>query len=771
MYIQHKVQPQDESENLKRLLDNAVKSGEIINFQHIKIFLTGSSAAGKTSLRRSLFRDDFVADYNSTILQETKHAYVVLKSKDDKVEWRELTAQQQIDLFKSLLSKLPTEKHAKKSDVSHDATSSKTKISRNYEAPVTLIKKLDASDGLESEILRIPDPVQMITVIDTGGQPEFIHMLPAIVNCPTINFVVFNMTKKLTDKVEVYYKKGIKQKEEGMAMGEKKIKVEIQCEVEEKDRLKKGDKVEVIHHKAKSNERSKDEVKKGEVKLEVDYKVKQDDEVKEDKMQVEVHYKENEDKIPLSCLDYTYEDLIKLLMSVTIDSVDRPAIQEEDNLKVDTLNSGLKSTKQEYRIGFVGTHKDKLIKPEIVIRDLNDHLATLVSEQIVEKILDEDGKQYLYPVNNKASGRSENEDEEISKIRKRIERVANGMKTKIVPITWMILEIRVKEFCEVNSKHYITLEKFSKIARTEAAIESSKDVDSVLNYFHLLGIFLHFNFKCKDFPDIQMQEYVITDHQWFYKTLCNVVGVLSDKPTSANYKRADKFKETGLLRKEEFSNMEWNEGIKIDFFLGLLLRWKIIAVCGEDYFIPYVLPYCQYYFDKYKYLLVEPLLVRFSSGFLPRGFFCSLVVDLLQRLPAYWYKVYYSQNYRNVITFRVDDEEDNFFLRLQDKIYYLEIQVRHDKDCNKRCVNKEFDIIRRFLHSVCDNLNLDPDKLEYGFICNDDSEGDSKVDHMVVLDSNLQNPKLKHCSKCMKSSKMGPLHKLWFDEVSSYPLM
>ena len=37
-------------------------------------------------------------------------------------------------------------------------------------------------------------------MIDSGGQPEYVHMLPAINNSPTINFVVLDMTKNLDDQ-------------------------------------------------------------------------------------------------------------------------------------------------------------------------------------------------------------------------------------------------------------------------------------------------------------------------------------------------------------------------------------------------------------------------------------------------------------------------------------------------------------------------------------------------------------------------------------------
>lgn len=82
IYMQHKEVQQN---NLELLLKDAVEKGNIINVKHIKIFLTGASAAGKTSFRRSLFREDFAEEYESTELQETKHAHVlsVMKVKSD----------------------------------------------------------------------------------------------------------------------------------------------------------------------------------------------------------------------------------------------------------------------------------------------------------------------------------------------------------------------------------------------------------------------------------------------------------------------------------------------------------------------------------------------------------------------------------------------------------------------------------------------------------------------------------------------------------------
>ena len=729
---------------MRRLLNDAVENGEIIYFQHVKVFLTGSSAAGKTSFRRSLFMEPYVEEYESTKLQETKHAYVVsiLESKHGEVKWLELTAEQQINHFRSLLEK---GQHAKRSTTE---SSDEVKINRmiknndnksNYEAPKVLVEKLDKSNGLESDLV-FPNPLKLVTVVDTGGQPEFIHMLPAIVNCPTINFVIFDMTKKLTDKVEVYYK----DKEDTMQSAEEneedRIKVEVPFKINEECKVKKEDKE----------------------KAQIHYRLNEEEKVKvKGKVEIEVYYKRKKDKIPLSYLSYSYEDLIKLLMSITIDSVNQPVIQKrnalEPNSSIFKQQDAEKEISKSY-IGFVGTHKDKTTSETII--ELNKQLAMLVGRQNQENchvsVLGTSEK-YLHPIDNTISG--SNEDSELVEIRKEIEVVTNDMVHFPVPIAWMILEIQVKSFCEFNSQPYITLDEFSDMADREASIKSKEDVNSVLQYFNSLGIFLYF----EHVPE--MKNYVITDHQWFCSTLCKITCMLSDTSNSSiiDHDSQKEFKKDGLLQKKKLCKMKWNEKIKIECFVKLLLYMKIIACYKKEfYYIPLVLPHCERYHDKYRYLLLEPLLIRFSSGFLPRGFFCSLVVHLLQNVPMKWRKVDFNQNYRNVITFRVFDKHNEFFLRLQDKIYYLEIEVRHHEYFKRRCMFPELEILRDYLNNVCTNLKFDPSKLQYGFLCH----GDSEDDHMVVLDS-IQDPvDLEGCKKCGKQNFMGPLHKIWFEDVS-----
>ena len=792
MHVQHK------EKNLERLLKDAVESGKIVYFQHIKIFLTGSSAAGKTSLRNSLFNDDFEKEHKPTRLQETRHAYVasILESKDGDVKWLVLTPEQQISHFKRLLeterpknlekkdtdtqtdtseginfeptkklekqlhdskglapcSEIPDPKNSipvveKDADVESLVLTPEQRLletqrpknmekkeidpqtdtskSINFEPSKKLEKQLHDSKGLAPH-LKVPDPANLITLVDTGGQPEYIHMLPAIVNCSNINFVVIDMTKKLTDKVEVYDKS----KDKNQMKQENRVTVEIPCDQEE-DKLKEEDKVEVVHYRVKKDEINETQKKENKINVKVHYKVIEEDEVKnENIVEVGIHYKS---KKPLYSLDYTYDELIKLLMSVTSYS---KACEEHDDSNPYPGGTSF--------IGFVGTHKDKA---DHKTRDkLTKELNELVKKQDCLSLLN--GDDYLFQVDNTKSG-SDKKDPEVVKIRKEIKTVIDRrIKKYPVPITWMILEIQVKSIYE--TRNFITFDEFTKIANEEVSIKSDEDVKSVLRYFNQLGIFLHFD----EVP--KMQKYVIIDHQWFYSILCTLMKRLSDSSSNNDSASKERYKK-GQVLKEDLLSMKLDDKIETESLVELFCHMKIIAQYEKNneklFYVPHILPYCLNYQDQYKYLLLEPLQVGFPSGFIPRGFFCSLVVHLLQC--EHWRKIESDHNYINVITFIVNED---FYLRLQDKVYYLEIQVRHDKYCERRCMSHELEDLHKCLRETCKNLKLDHEKLKYGFLCCDDKR--------ITVHIELNSTTKIFCTDCQNPYKMGPLHELWFEKVS-----
>ena len=663
------------------------------------MFLSGSSAAGKTNLRYSLLGQEFVEEYESTDIQETKHAYLanntgVLETKEGDKVWSEFNLTEQLNLFKSLWESRLKKKSENNPKQNTDDIILLSDDSKNEDLS-EVRTKISESKGM-SKKFKIQEPVKLISMVDTGGQPGYIHMLPAIIHmlpdsksCPVVNLIVMDMTKSLEDNVLVRYRK-------------------------------KG----------------------------------QEDEVKQ------YH------------LNYTNKDLIKLLLSVTTDSFN---IQMSN-----TISDGI--------IGFVGTHKDVLEKEDDTkrIHQLDNQLSKLVIQQECQDIIINAAPdcEYLYPISNKAPI-----DKVVIKLRDKIEHLLDDVDPMDIPINWMILELAVKLHCMSKSLPYISYKTFLDIAKLEASMEE-EEAKNALYYFHSRGILLNFQEVSK------MSGYVIVEHQWLYDQLGLLVTVSPENSSCSN----GVLLKNKLLRIEIKKYFESEGNIKMEDLISLLDVKKILATYEQNKteycYFPFVLPYCQQYVDKFRFLLLEPLLIRFPSGFLPRGFFCSLVVHLLQDKPDGWRLLHGNTDkcFRNVITFLLSS--DNVYLRLQDKIYYLEIQVRHFLHCKGECMLRELKIFCKYLYRVCDALKFDYKNLQFGFHCQHEKWNEEYHTPAVLLEPSLCNSgccrqckmqavvlpfmddpslcsliycedcnKQVFCTTCKMTTDLGDLHKLWFKEI------
>ena len=702
------------SQDNETFLAKAKRENQVIDFQHIKILLTGSAAVGKTSFCHLLFQSQYSSEYKSTEVMEAKQAMIMnfsmLKQKTNKKEmvWLKLDPKNQISHLKTLLKSCVFHQinDENSSEILQECASTSNVSAQELlhcalcsaDDPIILQDDDDDDDvdntggdrvftDVEKKILsceplpvtlRIDknDTVKFITVIDSGGQPEYIHMLPAINNCPTINFVVLDMTKHLDDPVMVQYK-------------------------------------------------SK-------------------------------HYKNFTD-YPLH---YSNLDMIGLLMSLTTDSLEQPTKQTPTKRRVSVPNKSF--------IGFVGTHKDKLEKESCKerIAALNDRLTSIVEERDCKFAVLPAENGILFPVDNTTAGESDSEDPVVKMLRRKVEEFMDKMERSgssynQLPITWMILELELQELHRNNGTKYITYEEYKKIA-TESASMVPEEVEESLEHFDFLGVLLHF----KVVPGLC--DYVIIDHQWLFDSLALIMHLSLDDIDFQDHHYKKQFKENRLLAKSELCIINWIGELYPEYFFNLLVYLKVIAIVMlnevEYYYMPCVLSNTKHCIDKYRFLYSEPLLVQFSSGFLPRGFFCSLVVHLLQNLPTGWdHQLHNIEHFSNVVTFQLPDKS---FLRLHDKTSYLEIQLRHyEGELYFSYHSKVFPVLSQYFKDVCSKLNFNHEKLQYGFLCHD---GKSNDDHIAVINP-FKFPlpcELKCCRKCPHSTKLGNLHKIWFEAVS-----
>ena len=534
----------------------------------------------------------------------------------------------------------------------------------------TFNRILDATES--QHILHQPGEVlNIITLLDTGGQPEYIHLLPTININTTVTFVIHDLSKSLSDQVLMEYSQH-------------------------------GKHVSTPHH-----------------------------------------------------LNYSNLDMIKLLMSSANDSMERPTI---DPQLVLTPGSDNKSY-----ICLVGTHADKVshqTKMEVE-RELNALVNITHCETVVWQ---KDKDALLFPVKNTSDGHDTTEDPVAYVIRKRIEMLAREKDIYEVPITWILLELEIRQACSKTQKAYISFLDCVTLAR-ETGLISKEEVKNFLLYHHLLGVLIYFD----EIPGLC--DYVIVDHQWWLDKLSRIMSITFYQTSLDDHYAVQRLKCQGLLSKEVLQHVEWKDDIKMEFFLSLLVHMKVVVPIVkkgvEEYFIPFILPTCNSQQSseclvQYGHLQGSPLLIHLQSGPSPRGFFYFLVAELLKSAPRSWQPRVSDEEachtFSNLITFQL---RNGYFLSLLDKVSHLEVHIRHaEKDFSVPVHNKVYNYLVFALTEVCIQLNLDFERLQYGFVC---QCGKGIDNHVAVIP--YITPSMYYAECSINSSyylKLDSSHLVWF---------
>ena len=657
----------------------------------------------------------FNSDHHSTNVVHANHAvsfrmatFQELSKVDDEVTWVELDSDLEIGFLQSVLlppkSKLPLSSTGvveKSNTATATSVSAGTPVYPQYQSSMpkrrpflnwltgafakpikdsnlsTVDSILNSKSSQSGAPIYQPGRVlSIITLLDTGGQPEYIHLLPTININPTVTFVIHNLSKSLDDQVLVEYSQH-------------------------------GKHMFTPYH-----------------------------------------------------LNYSNIDMIKFLMSAVNDSVDRPACNTTDLQLAVTPGNDDKSY-----ICMVGTHADKV--SQIEKKTTNEKLISLVNKtQCHASVWYQDNKNVLFLVNNTTAGSKDGEDPIAKDMRDKIETLTSKKEVYELPITWMLLQLEIRQVCTKRKKSYISFRDCVTIAKESGLISDTEEVKNVLQYHHLLGVLIYFH----EIPGLC--DYVIVDHQWWFDKLSSVICVTFQED-NLNYKAVQKLKYEGLLSKELVKHVEWKDDLKEDYFFSLLIQLKIITPIvnksdgAEEYFIPfvlsaYILQHENEILSQYGHLQGEPLLIQFYSGLLPRGLFCSLIVELLQH-PLTGSEPHFSQEdkqhaFSNLFTFSLPNA---YSMSLLDKLSYLEVQIRHpEKAFNDPVHTKVYNYLMYVLTDVCNHLKFNIERLRCGFLCNCYKSTENHIAILPVISSSM---KFAKCSiDSTHSMKLSSSHLIWF---------
>ena len=191
-------------------LEQAKANNETLKVSYTTVLFSGSSGVGKTSLVNKLNKEKVNRHHHSTGVAKSKHTITSIKTRavTEELQWVDLD-------HDSMIHYLSKHLHDLKLPLSHPITkildTAASSLEKNVpnttksEGPVKKRTKIDI-DIAKADSSKTPslgDVWDVINFLDTGGQPEFINILPAVSSSIALTFIVFNLSKSLDDLVRV----------------------------------------------------------------------------------------------------------------------------------------------------------------------------------------------------------------------------------------------------------------------------------------------------------------------------------------------------------------------------------------------------------------------------------------------------------------------------------------------------------------------------------------------------------------------------------------
>ena len=200
-------------------LEQAKASNETLKVSYTTIVFSGSSGVGKTSLFNKLNKEKLNKKHHSTGVAKSRHTICVktaaVVESTQGLHWINLDHDSVIKhLNKHLQSlKFPSAKAAALQSQQHTdqkiyhSQNVLTKVSSPEGNSTSAIKKrkveIDIAGADSSTTPSLGDIWDIINFLDTGGQPEFVNILPAVSSSIALTFIVFNLSESLNESVKV----------------------------------------------------------------------------------------------------------------------------------------------------------------------------------------------------------------------------------------------------------------------------------------------------------------------------------------------------------------------------------------------------------------------------------------------------------------------------------------------------------------------------------------------------------------------------------------
>ncbi|XP_064402940.1 uncharacterized protein LOC135348600 isoform X3 [Halichondria panicea] len=340
-----------------------------------------------------------------------------------------------------------------------------------------------------------------------------------------------------------------------------------------------------------------------------------------------VTFKPDVDTDPIVCEEYTYtsEDIIFTTLS-SIACFGNSDAEIEEYIASDNKSNKLSSSITL----LLGTFKDEYLKAtkevQLVVDQNETELKTRLKDTGLHNIeyYDREKGQIFFRVNNKNGG-----EKEIVIYRKRLEElIANRFRKYKIPVRWLMLSICLKLLAIEEGGHFVSLKYCNEIG--ELFEMTSKQVTTALKFLHrYIGLVMYF-------PDNEkLRDIVICDPQVIFLSISEIIfDVYASTNSKLHVDKYHHFIHRGCFSLKDIETKR-KDLLPVESLVELLVHLNIAAPIpsSTEYFLPAVLrsmPSTVFVPNLEPNL--EPMFIRFQTGFVPLGFVCAFMANLIARI-------------------------------------------------------------------------------------------------------------------------------------------
>ena len=370
----------------------------------------------------------------------------------------------------------------------------------------------------------------------------------------------------------------------------------------------------------------------------------------------------------------------------------------------------LKSRVSPLSILVVGTHKN--LVSEAKVSEIDEELKQAVEETSLHKsgaIEYFSKEQLIIPVDNY------NDNDDSASVRNVVERIVKkqGSPYRIeFPIPWLALDLALRKYPPT-----MTYTKCTEIANNYDI--SEKDLPKCLSFLHHEMGSIRYYDSVKELKNI-----VVIQPTVIFEAISGLIinTFIGENVPSSLFK---KFRSLGLLESDTIENIfaphQHKLKISCDAFIALLFHFNILESSHDpelgDYFFPCALVHAP---NPPSEINLDPLLVLFEGGFVPKGVFSALLVFLLREME---WRIQRDDKglpllYRNQASF--DDGKDCLItLRATAECLEVFVEGKQAGSTTKSLCNIR-QILEKGVFNVCKSLRYDQSiySQKYGFYCN-----------------------------------------------------